>query len=813
MSDFLQDLHYGFRVLIRNPLFTTVAILTLALGIGASSAVFTAVNGILLRPLPFGAPDQLVWLANVGSNSEESPVSPGDFSDWRRENQVFQEVGAFIAYVPYNISGGDLPEQVKGVVTTTNLFPMLGVKPRIGNTFPEEASQPGRGRIALISDRLWKRRFGADSNIVGQNIILNGQTFSVAGVMPADFRFPIIGHKLAEIADIWAPLPFNQQQMQDRGTRFFSVIGRLKPGTTTMQAQANMNTLAEKLGQMYPATNAGQRVKVTTLHEHFVGDTRPALVILLGAVGFVLLIACANVANLLLARIGARQREIAIRVALGAGRSRLIRQFLTESLALALVGGLLGLLLAYLGILLTLKLGPSNIPRLQEVHLNPSVLAFTLSISAITTIFFGLAPALKASKANPNENLKEGGASSINFSRHWTRSAFVISEMALTLALLVGAGLSLRSFLGLIYVDPGLNADNVVIGEIPLTPIKYLEAEKRAGFYQRVLQQAETLPGVEAVSLTDSLPFTGADLSTSVEIEGEPKPRPGEEKRAGYRVISPNYFRTMGIPFMRGRDFSQPDSQDGMRYVIVNQAFIRQNLPPGEAIGKRFTNGYEESGGPREIIGVVGDVKHFGLDEEAKPEIYVPYLQNPGFFMYLAVRDRSAAKNAIGAIRNVILSVDKGEPLANTKTMESIISDSVAAQRMSMVLLLVFGALALGLAAVGIYSTLASLVIERTLEIGIRMALGAQRGDIIRLILKQGMRLVAIGAAIGLLGAFMLTKIASNLLYGVKTSDPGALMAASAMASALLVLVALIACYLSAHKAARLDPLIAIKYA
>jgi putative ABC transport system permease protein len=809
MSNLLQSIHHSARILLRNPVFTAVAILTLALGIGASTAVFTAVNGILLRPLPFKSPDQLVWVTNLTPQSEEIPVSPGDFSDWRKRADMFQDVGAFIAYTTYNISGGDVPEQVKGVITTVDLFPMLGVSPSVGNLFPPEASQPGQGRLVLISDGLWRRRFGTSRHVVGQTMMLNAQSFTIVGVMPAGFKFPVTGAKFTEVADLWIPLSFDQDQMADRTTNFFSVIGRLKPSATVAQAQASMNVLSKQLAEQYPNTNSGRSVKVVSLHEHFVGNTRPVFVVLLAAVGFVLLIACANVANLLLARNWARQKEIAIRVALGASRGRLFKHFLTESMLMALAGGAFGLLLAYLGTSLSVKLSPSDVPRLDEVSLNKDVLTFTLAASIITTLFFGLVPALQASRSTPNDALKErGAASSVSIRHHWVRNIFVVAEMALALALLIAAGLSVRSFLSLINVDPGLKADNVVTAELFLSPVKYLQVDQRATFYQQVLQRVGALPGVEAISLTDSLPLTGADLSTTVNLEGQPKPLPGDEKRASYRVVSPNYFQTMSIPLLQGRDFSEQDSPTGTHYVVVNQAFAREFLGGQEAVGKRLANGYEEGEAPREIIGVVGDVRHFGLEADAKPEIYVPYVQNPGFFMYLAVRGRTDPNNLIAAIRRHIQAIDKDQPLANIKPMGQIVSDSVAQRRLSMVLLVIFSGIALVLAAVGIYSILAYSVIERTHEIGIRMALGAQRRDILKLILKQGMRLVLLGSIFGLFVAYLLTRVTSNMLYGISTSDPGTFVAASV----LLAAVALMACYISAQKATRLDPMAAIRY-
>jgi putative ABC transport system permease protein len=824
MDNLWQDLRYGIRMLLRSPGFTLVGVLALALGIGANTAIFSVVNAVLLRPLPYPDPDRLVLLSEnfsrLGLN--RISVSAPEFIDYRDRSQSFERVAAY-KYLNFNLTGVDEPERILGASVSAGLFTLLGINPSRGRAFLPEEDQPGGHPVVVLSHGLWQRRFGADPSVVGKTLRLNGNHMTVVGIMPPGFQFPAQ-------AELWAPIVFNDDALRQRQSRSLRVIARLKPDVTLKQAQAEMSTFARQLTQQYPdiyLESNGWSITLTPLREQMVGNLRTTLLVLLGAVGFVLLIACANVANLLLARAAARQKEIAIRTALGAGRRRLVRQLLTESVLLALVGGTLGLLLALWGIDLLAALRPPGIPALVKISVDAPVLAFTILTSLLTGILFGLAPALAASKLDLNESLKEGGRGAAGSrGRHRLGSILVISEVALALVLLIGAGLLIKGFLRLRSVDPGFNPKNVLVTWTVLSPSKYPDRTQVADFYQTLLARIEALPGVQFVGATNDLPLSGDNSSWGFTTEAHPRPAPGEVLEANYRVASPNYFRAMGISLVRGRFFTEFDNESAPGAVIINETMARRFWSDEDPIGKRMKLGSPDpqhtwDGLWLTIVGVVGDVKHFGLAADARPEMYVTYLQNPWRGLpaapymtvvwrgvSLVVRVAAEPTALAAAVRRAVWSVDKDQPVFGVNTIEQVLSNSVAQRRFTMLLLSLFAALALVLAALGIYGVMSYAVTQRTREIGIRMSLGAQPSDALRLVLKQGLGLALVGVGIGLAAAFTLTRVLSGLLYSVSATDP----ATFAGISLLLAAVALLACYIPARRATRVDPMVALRY-
>jgi putative ABC transport system permease protein len=799
MTTLKQDLRYGVRMLLKNPGFAIVAVIALALGIGANAAIFSVVNTVLLRSLPYDDPDRLMVLReNKLPQFPEFSVSPGNFLDWQKENTTFEKLAA-INGTAYNLVGDAEPERLRGARVSAGLFEMLGVNPALGRTFLDEEDQPGHDNVAILSSSLWKRRFGSDPNVVGQAIALSATSYTVIGVMPPAFQFP------DRETDVWTPIAFNARQAQQHGSHYISVIGRLKPGVTQEQAATEMDAVAGRLAEQYPDTNTGWRVNVLPMQESEVRDIKSALLVLLGAVALVLLIACANVANLLLARATARQKEIAIRTALGASRRRITQQLLTESILLALAGGGVGLLLAVWGIGSLLKLAPQELPRVKDVTLDVRVLGFTLIVTLLTGVIFGLVPALQASRPNLNETLKEGGRGTTG-GHHRVRGALVITEVALALLLLVGAGLLIRSFYRLQQVTPGFNSKNALAVTVSLPGKKYPQDDQQSGFFAQLLDKVATLPGVVAVGATQSLPIQG-DYVLGFNIQGRPPNGPGQEPNTNYYAVSPDYFKAMGIPLLRGRVFTEQDKKDSPRVAVINEELAKKFFPDEDPIGKRInvTNGPERF---REIVGIVGDVKQYGLAQPTTMQTYEPYLQTPFSGMTLVVRADGNPAALSGAIRSEVLAIDKEQPVSRIRPLEQVVSESVAKQRFLMLLLGIFASVALVLAAVGLYGVMSYSVNQRTHEIGIRAALGAQRKDVLKLVVGQGMALALTGAAIGLAASFALTRLMASLLFGVSATDP----LTFAGIALLLTIVALLACYLPARRAMKVDPMIALRY-
>jgi putative ABC transport system permease protein len=806
MDTILQDLRYGIRSLLKNPGFTFVAIVALALGIGANSAIFSVVNTLLLSPLPFKDPDRLVmvWEKNFPRNRERNVVSPANFLDWNSQNQVFEHLAALVD-IHVNLTNAGEPVELEAQLVTASLFPLLGVQPVYGRAFLDSEDVPDSERVAIISHRLWQGRFGADPQLLGKTITLSGRSYTVVGIMPQGFYF------LNNETDLWVPICFNTgRDYRAVAGRYLRAVARLKPGVTLSQAQAEMSLIASRLEQSYREFNAGWGVNVISLQEQVVGDVRPALLVLLGAVGFVLLIACANVANLLLARAATRQKELAVRTALGASRGRLIRQLLNESLLLGVIGGAAGLLLAYWAIALLIKFNPGNIPRLEEVGLDGRVLAFTLAVSIVTGLIFGMIPAVQASRPDLNESLKEGGRRSSGGASHRrVRSIFVVSEVALALVLLVGAGLMIRSFIKLQQVDLGYDPENLLTARVLLPISKYGDNPKRATFFKQAVERIQAIPGVQAAGAVSWLPLSGLGSATSFWVDGRPEPPPGEKPTTDVRVITPGYFAAMGIPLIKGRIFDERDTAESPRVLIINETMARQFFPDEDPIGKRLIISWDHPSLPDEIIGVVGDARLTSVDGEMRPAIYWPHARQAAYSsMTFAVRADGDPLALTGSLLGEIRSIDAELPVADIRTMGEVVSTSTSRPRFNMLLLALFAAVALVLAAVGIYGVMAYSVNQRTHEIGIRMALGASGTDVMRLIVGQGMLLVLAGVGLGLIGAFFLTGLMSSLLFGVNATDPATFLSISLI----LAGVAFVACYIPARRATRVDPMVALRY-
>ena len=801
MESFLHDVRYDFRMLRKSPAFTFVAIITLALGIGANTAIFSVVNAVLLRPLPYSDPGRLVVLRETKlPQFPEFSVSPGNFLDWQKQNTVFEQVAA-VQDTSYNLVGNSDPERIRGARVTSNLFETLGVKPMIGRRFLPEEDETGRGGVVVLSQGLWQRHFGASPSILNTDLTLSGKRYTVVGVMPASFQYP------DPRVDLWAPMAFEAEERLSHGAHYLDCIGRLKTGASLQLARAEMSTIAGRLAQQYARTNVGWDVRVSPMLEYLIADIKPALLVLQGAVGLVLLIACANVANLQLARASARQKEVAIRSALGAGRWRMTRQLLTENLLLALIGAALGLVLAWTGLQTLLALAPAGLPRINDVTIDGPALSFTLTISLLTGILFGLAPALHAARNQLNETLKEGGRSSGGGEgTHRIRAFLVVAEVALALVLLAGAGLLMKSFLRLQEVDPGFKMKDALVVSIKLPAVKYREDTQREQFFMGLIQKLQTLPRVQSVGATHVLPFD-EDYILGFSIQGRPPYRPGEQPSTNYYSVSPDYFKAMGIPLVRGRTFTARDSRGAPRVAVINEMMARRHFPNEDPIGKKIhvTNGPETF---REIVGIVGDVKHYGMDSETTVQTYEPFRQVPPSYMEVVIRYSGDPAPLGAAVREQVLSVDREQPVASIRRLDQIVHDSMVRRRFSMVLLAIFASVALVLAAVGIYGVMAYSVTQRTRELGIRLALGARQADVFRLVVLQGMALALMGLLTGLAGALALTRVISSLLFRVQATDP-AVFAAIAL---LLGSVALLASYIPARRAMRVDPMVVLRY-
>ncbi|HKG48225.1 MAG TPA: ABC transporter permease [Pyrinomonadaceae bacterium] len=806
LADLLHDLRYAVRLQRKNPGFTIVAVIALALGIGANTAIFSVVNTVLLRPLPYKDPERLVMVWEDASRHGYPRDTPAaaNYVDWRDQNQVFESMAA-IADTSFNLTGAGDPERLEGRRVSANLFPLLGVDPQIGRVFTAAEDQPGAQRVVLLSYALWQRRFGGDPNIVGRALTLNGESHVVVGVMPARFQLP------SSDDQAWVPIAFTQQETGNRGRHYLQVLARLKPGVSLTQAQSEMSTIAARLQQQYPQFNTELGAAVQPLQEHLVGDIKPALLILLGAVGLVLLIACANVANLLLARAAVRQKEIAVRVALGARRWRLIRQFLTESVLLSTLGGLVGLAIAYGGLVLLKAFIPENISQAREISIDLKVLGFTFLVSVVTGVVFGLAPAVQAARFNQIDTLKEGGRdAATGGGGKVLRGLLVTAEVAISLVLLIGAGLLINSFLRLRNVDPGFRPDNLLTMKIVLPEPKYAEIERRSAFYTDLIQRVQSLAGVRSAAVTTNLPLYRQGNSIGISIEGQPAPPPGQERIVVTRIISPGYFDTMGIPLLRGRQLTDQDTETTPNAVVISETMARRYWPGEDAIGKRIAAGRVRS--PEDwiqVVGVVKDVRQFELTAEPRPQMYLSYRQ-AGFFdpRDLVVKTDVDPSSLAATVRKAVWEIDKDQPVSNIQTMEAILADSIARQRFSMLLLAIFAAVALVLAGVGIYGVMSYSVAQRTHEIGIRMALGAQTGAVLKLAVGYGMKLVIAGIVIGLIAAFALTRVMSTLLFGVTATDP----ATFTLISLLLIAVAALASYVPARRATRVNPIIALRY-
>jgi predicted permease len=804
VEDLRQDVVFGLRVLRRNPVFSLVAVLTLALGIGANTALFSITYAVVFRPLPFDEPERLLTLWESSARSEDARViaSPANYLDWREQTTSFEEMGAYVEDF-YNISDDDSrPERVAGVNATPSLFQTLGVRAFLGRTFLPEEGEHGAEGAVMLSHGLWQRRFGGDPAVVGKTVKLNGPAYTVVGVLPPDF---ILSPRRYEL---YRALSFNDSQKVNRRGRYLSVVARLRPGVTPEQARAEMRGVGARLAAQYPDENAGRSATTYPLDRWITWGTRPLLLTLLGAVGFTLLIACANVANLLLGQAAGRRKEMAVRAALGAGRLRLARQMLTEGLTLSLAGGAAGLLLAKWGVGLLVSISPSSLPRAEEAGLDARVLGFTLLVSTLTGLAFGLVPALQASKVELTDALKAGARSATGGRRSFARGALVAAEVALSLMLLVGAGLLVKSFIRLTEVELGFDPERVVAADISL-PYRYNTQGARTEFYRQLLTRVEALPGVSSAAVSQSVPLSGEEHGAQFMVVGRARAADGSDRHGSiYHRVSEGYLKTLGVRLLRGRGLTERDTAEAPGVALVNETLARKVFPGEDPLGKQLVLAGEDKPRPREIVGIVSDTRYVTPRSEPFPEIYVSYLAEPWFHMSLSVRATGDPASLVNGIREELAAVDRDVPLANVKEMEQYVSDSLSPQRFSALLVTLFAVAALGLAALGVYGVISNHVTRRTHEIGIRIALGARRGDVLRLVVGQGMRPVLLGLGAGLAGAFALTRLMESLLYGVRAFDPPVF----AGVALLLAATALAACYLPARRATRVDPMAALRH-
>jgi putative ABC transport system permease protein len=802
-----QDVRYAARTFLKTPGFTLVALVALALGIGANTAIFSVVNAVLLRALPYRDADRLVavWEDNRRGKHPRNTISPTNFIDWQAQSKSFEGMAAFYD-TRFNLTGAGDPVAVPVQIATTNLFSLVGANALLGRTFTPEDGEKGHGDVIILSYGFWQRQFGGATDVVGKTVALDGVNVTVIGVMPADFKwFVKENSRTGKPAELWAPTT-----MRPVPGRYLSAVARLKPGVTFAQAQAEMNTIASRLEQERPEFNTNMGVTLVPLREQLAGEIKTPLMILLGAVGFVLLIACANVANLMLARAASRSKEIAIRAALGAGGGRIVRQLLTESLLLSVTGGALGIGLAAWGVDALVALSPPNLIGAAQVGVSLPVLGFTLAVSVLTGVVFGLLPALEASRADANEALKETGRGNTGSRRsRRARAAFVVAQVALALVLLVGSGLLIRSFKRLVSVDPGFEPSNLLTMRVALPARKYKEDPQVVNFFHQATTQMASLPGVRSVSVANYLPFySGLGARTSFTIDGQPAPAPGTEPSTDVRVVDENYFRTLNIPVLEGRTFTAQEATEDRHTIVISEALARKYFPGESAIGKHIAVEMMDKPPMNEIVGVVGDVRYDKLDGETYPMVYWTVPQLAYSEMTFVIRTEGDPSALSDAARRVVQSVDPAQPVADVRTMESWIGESVSRARFGTLLLTVFACLALLLAGVGIYGVMAYTVAQRQHEIGIRMALGAERKDVLRMIVGQGMGLALSGVALGLAGGFALTRVMSGLLYGVSATDP----LTFAGVALLLITVALLACVVPARRATRVDPMIALRY-
>lgn len=812
MHGLIQDLKFGLRMLWKSPAVTAVAIIALTLGIGATTAIFTVVHATLLRSLPYADGDRLaiVW-ENRRSGSKpnaQNVINLGNFSDWKAQNSVFTDMAAFFDF-NLNLTGDGEPEEVPAQVATPNLFSLLGVNAIKGRTFLPDDGKTGQARVVVIGYNLWQRRFGGDANIIGRKITLNNQPTEIIGVLPPDSGwFVPKGSQIHHPPEIWTPWQITEE-LRQRSGRFARAVARLKPGITFEQAQNEMNVIGARLEQQYPDFNAKWGVTVVPLRTQFTGEIRKPLLVLLGAVGFVLLIACANVANLLLARAASRKREIALRAGLGASRWRIARQLLTESVVLSFFGGAFGLLLAIWGTRALLALSPPELIDLRGTSVNWPVLGFTIVLTLVTGLVFGLVPAIEASRFDLSEPLKEGGKSVVGGTHALRmRNIFVVAQVALALVLLVGAGLLIRSLNRLQSVEPGFDPNNLLTMRVSLPMRKYDADQKLINFFKQAVDQIRNTPGVESAGAINTLPFDGPYSGTNLDIEGQPKRPAGQHLTTGVCVTDANYFQTMRIPLKRGRLYTPQEVTEMRHVVVVNEAFARDIFPGQDAIGQRVTINMKDDNQPSEIIGIVGDNKAKGLDSEVDPMAFWPHAELVYPAMTIAIRTRGESTDIAAAARNVIHQLDPDQPIGQVARMNELMAKSVARARFNSTLLGIFSIVALIMAAVGIYGVMSYSVSQRTHEIGVRMALGAQRADVLRLMLKQGLLLAIVGVVVGLAASFGLTRVISTLLFEVAATDKVTFAAVSAG----LFVVTLFASYIPAWRATRVNPLVALRY-
>ncbi|HEX8140433.1 MAG TPA: ABC transporter permease [Pyrinomonadaceae bacterium] len=801
METLLQDLRYGTRVLRKNPGFTLVAVLTLALGIGANTAIFSIVNAVILRPLPFKEPDRIMYLqgSNPQRQLQQFPVSPPDFLDWKSQSRSFSEMAAFESTI-FRHTAETGAERLNGYSVSANFFDLMGEKLLLGRAFTADEERPGSDMVVVLSETVWRRHFGADPKIIGQTVKMNDRTFTVIGVIRASFKFP------DNNTEVWKPLAFTNEELQDRADYRLQVVGRLKDGVTEEGARAEMGTIARQLQQSYPQTNTGWGVFIQPLHESIVGFLRPAMFVLLGAVFFVLLIACVNVASLLSARMTARRKEVALRTAIGATRLRILRQLLTESVMLGLIGGTCGVLLAVLGLKVLVSFIPPFTPRVEEIGIDPTVLAFTLLISVITGLIFGLMPAWQTTNPNLNEILKDSSRGSTGGrGQHRFRSVLVVTEVVLSLVLLIGAGLLIRSFVAMRNVDPGFKAEGVLVNsQLVLPPQKYAEANRGVAFFKELFERVRALPGVESVGGITALPLQGNSRLQAYAVAGRAPQPQGQELTAVINTVGADYFQTMSIPLKRGRLFTERDDASGPKTVLVNETLARRIFPDKDPLGERL---YLRGGNtPYEIVGVVGDAKQFNLTGDAEPEIFTHYLESPVTFMYVLARTKGDPASLAMPIRREVQAIDPDQPVGN-RTLAQQFENSISQPRFYTLLLGLFAGVALILATIGIYGVMSYMVAQRTHEIGIRMALGAQRRDVLKIVIWQGLKLAIIGVVVGLGLSFLATRLLSSLLYGVSAVDP----ITFALIPLLLTGVAVAACFIPARRATRIDPLVALR--
>ena len=803
----MTDLKYAFRQLLKNPGFATVAILTLALGIGANTAIFSVVNGVLLRPLPYREPEQLLRIFQSSAGQPKFPMSAGDFQDYRAQNSTLDGLALYTRQ-DLELSMDDKPELLSALRVTSGFFEVLGTRPMLGREFNRQDEAPDNLHSVILSHGLWQPRFHSDLAILGRPVTLSGETYTIVGVMPpgvqhvgGDYRSMPHG----ETVDFWWPVTLKAQD--ERTSHYMNAVGRMKPGTRLSDVIADFNVIADRLARDYPAIDQGWRIAIQPLREEIVGRSRTMLWVLFSAVVFVLLIACVNVANLLLARASKREREMAVRVAVGAGRWRIVRQMLTECMLLAALGSVLGIILAKWAVDALTKLASEQLPRLQTVSVDFRILLFSIGLTFLTGLLFGLVPALQAGRTDVNGLLNEGGRGGLGTRQRRLRDILVAAEVGLALLLLVGTGLLVRSFWRLQQVSPGFNPERILTAVISLPNANYGNRTNVAEFEQQLLDRLAARPGVQSVGLTSDLPWTGYDENNSFVIEGR-APSPDDEPGGRYHFVSANYFRTIGVPLVGGRFFDSGDRLGKLHVMLVNQSLAKRYWPKDNAIGNRiafYPNAKEEDWWT--IVGIVGDVKDLPTSPSAIPAFYLPLLQRPMRQATLALKTSAEPVAMTAIVREELQRLDKSVPLANVRTLESVTAAAGAGRRFTLWLVACFAATALGLAAIGIYGVLSYLVAQRTREIGIRMALGAQARDVIALTFKQGMRPALIGVALGLVGAFALTRLMSSLLFGVSATDPGT-FAASAT---LLVAVALLPCWIPARRAAKVDPMIALR--